>query len=245
MAGRKRANGEGTIYQRSDGRWEGAGYVLTTDGASKRVRVYGATRKEAADKLAEKLADSHRGIPATANPTTTLGEYLSRWLTTVVVHRVRPTTYATYDTYVRKFPHFRSGTPPTRRAVRRRGPRVPRQPTNDMPVLCPGLGRRPQPDAPAQGPASPLLRRRRVLPPHDQTGHRALHQGSAVLRARPRRPRGGTAPQRRLRDPTAHPTAQRLPTVHRRRSPQIPLRRRLPPPRPTVRTRATHRDAPR
>lgn len=103
MAGRKRANGEGTIYQRADGRWEGAGYVLTADGASKRLRVYGATRKEAADKLAKKLADSLHSRPVATDATITLGVYLSRWLTTVVVHRVRPTTFATYDIYVRKF----------------------------------------------------------------------------------------------------------------------------------------------
>jgi hypothetical protein len=36
MAGKKRANGEGTIYQRADGRWEGAGYVQAPDGASRR-----------------------------------------------------------------------------------------------------------------------------------------------------------------------------------------------------------------
>ncbi|MDM4721026.1 tyrosine-type recombinase/integrase [Micromonospora sp. WMMA1363] len=103
MAGRKRANGEGTVYQRADGRWEGAGYVQAADGSSRRVRVYGATRKEAADKLAVKLADSHRGLPATADPTLTVADYLTRWLTTVVVHQVRPTTYANYDTYVRQF----------------------------------------------------------------------------------------------------------------------------------------------
>ncbi|MBT8228239.1 MAG: site-specific integrase [Dactylosporangium sp.] len=99
MAGRKRANGEGTVYQRADGRWEGAGYVLAADGTSKRVRVYGATRKEAADKLAERLADSRHGRPVPADATITL----TRWLTTVVVHRLRPTTYATYDGYVRQF----------------------------------------------------------------------------------------------------------------------------------------------
>lgn len=103
MAGRKRANGEGTVYQRADGRWEGAGYVLTADGASKRVRVYGATRKQAADKLTEKLADSHHGRPAPVNPNTTVSEYLLSWLTTVAVHRVRPSTYTNYDAYVRGF----------------------------------------------------------------------------------------------------------------------------------------------
>src|SRR5436309_3516542 len=103
MAGRKRANGEGTIYQRADGRWEGAGYVLTADGASKRVRVYGGSRKEAADKLADKLADSHHGRPVPTNASTTVGEYLTWWLSTVAVHRIRPTTYATYAIYVRAF----------------------------------------------------------------------------------------------------------------------------------------------
>jgi integrase len=103
MAGKKRANGEGTIYQRGDGRWEGAGYVQAADGTSRRVRVYGATRKQAADKLTEKLADSHHGRPAPVDPSMTVGDYLTRWLTTVAVHRVRSTTYANYDTYIRTF----------------------------------------------------------------------------------------------------------------------------------------------
>lgn len=36
---RKRANGEGTIYQRKDGRYEGAAFVPTTAGTFKRVRL--------------------------------------------------------------------------------------------------------------------------------------------------------------------------------------------------------------
>ena len=43
---RRSSNGEGTIYRRKDGRWEGAVYVLTTSGIRKRLRVYGATRAE-------------------------------------------------------------------------------------------------------------------------------------------------------------------------------------------------------
>ena len=35
--GQKRANGEGTIYQRKDGRWEGAAFVLTTAGTYRRA----------------------------------------------------------------------------------------------------------------------------------------------------------------------------------------------------------------
>ncbi|MGC5033923.1 tyrosine-type recombinase/integrase [Micromonospora sp. DT229] len=102
MAGRK-ANGEGTIYQRADGRWCGAGYVLAADGTRKRIYVYGATRRQAADKLAEKLADSNRGLVVAADPNLTVGEYLTAWLTGVARHRLRATTYVTYDSLVRRF----------------------------------------------------------------------------------------------------------------------------------------------
>ncbi|MFC8949943.1 tyrosine-type recombinase/integrase [Streptomyces rochei] len=95
-----RANGEGTIYQRKDGRWEAAGYVLAADGARKRVRVYGTTRREAADKLAEKIADSNRGL-LVATADSTLGDYLTYWLGSVAVHRLRENTHTRYATCVR------------------------------------------------------------------------------------------------------------------------------------------------
>ena len=52
MSGR-RPNGEGTIYERRDGRWEGAAYVLLPSGGRARKRVYGKTRSEVFAKLAE------------------------------------------------------------------------------------------------------------------------------------------------------------------------------------------------
>ncbi|MGW4977671.1 hypothetical protein [Streptomyces mirabilis] len=36
--------------------------MLTTDGTRKRIRVYGATRREAADELTEKMANSTLNI---------------------------------------------------------------------------------------------------------------------------------------------------------------------------------------
>lgn len=101
--GGRRANGEGTVYQRKDGRWEAAGYVATADGGSKRVRVYGSTRKEAMDKLIAKIAASNAGLPVAADASTTVADYLNSWLTTVAVHKLRPTTYATYEHYVTAF----------------------------------------------------------------------------------------------------------------------------------------------
>jgi hypothetical protein len=58
----KRVNGEGTIYQRKDGRWEGAAYVLTTGGTFKRVRVYGRTYDDARKSLTKIIEQSDRGI---------------------------------------------------------------------------------------------------------------------------------------------------------------------------------------
>ncbi|MEU4116519.1 tyrosine-type recombinase/integrase [Kitasatospora sp. NPDC028055] len=99
---KSRANGEGTIYQRKDGRWEAAGYVLATDGSRKRVRVYGTTRKEAADKLAERIAASNQGRPVAAADST-VAAYLTYWLDSVAVHRLRENTHTRYRTCVRLY----------------------------------------------------------------------------------------------------------------------------------------------
>ncbi|MFF7182182.1 tyrosine-type recombinase/integrase [Streptomyces sp. NPDC008121] len=88
------------MYQRKDGRWEVAGYVLAADSTSKRVRVYGSTRREAADKLAEKIADSNRGLPV-ATSDSTVGDYLTYWLGSVAVHRLRENTHTRYAACVR------------------------------------------------------------------------------------------------------------------------------------------------
>lgn len=98
--GRKRANGEGTIYQRKDGRWEGAAFVLTTAGTHRRVRIYAATREAARRKLTRLIEQSDQGIPV-ASAAWTVQEYLGYWLRTVVLQERRPKTYQGYEGVVR------------------------------------------------------------------------------------------------------------------------------------------------
>ena len=97
---RVRANGDGTVYQRKDGRWEAAGYVLAPGGTRKRIRVYGTTRREALAKLTEAVAVSNRGLPARISDTT-VAQYLTYWLDTVAIHRLRATTHARYTAVAR------------------------------------------------------------------------------------------------------------------------------------------------
>ncbi|MBE3010871.1 site-specific integrase [Microbispora sp. NEAU-D428] len=97
---RKRSNGEGTIYQRKDGRYEGAVFVLTTAGTYKRVRAYGRTHEEARKKLTALISQADQGIPV-ASENWTMAEYLAYWLKHIVMEERRPKTYQGYESVVR------------------------------------------------------------------------------------------------------------------------------------------------
>ncbi|WP_405883456.1 site-specific integrase [Streptomyces sp. NBC_01384] len=99
---RTRANGDGTVYQRKDSRWEAAGYVLAPGNTRKRVHVYGSTRKEALAKLTEKIAASNRGLPTVSNQGS-LAAYLTYWLENVAVHHLRETTHTRYTAVVEQY----------------------------------------------------------------------------------------------------------------------------------------------
>lgn len=99
---RVRANGDGTIYQRKDHRWEAAGYVLAPGNTRRRVRVYGTTRKDALAKLTEKIAASNRGVPA-PSAQGSLAAYLTYWLDNVAVHQLRENTHTRYTAVTRLY----------------------------------------------------------------------------------------------------------------------------------------------
>jgi integrase len=91
----RRANGEGSVYRRSDGRWTAAHYVLQPNGGRVRRAVYGKTRKEAADKLADLVAKTSAGIPLAVR-SWTVAAYAAHWLDDVVRPRLKPATFTSY-----------------------------------------------------------------------------------------------------------------------------------------------------
>src|SRR5215475_9752242 len=99
---KRRSNHEGSIWQRQDGRWTGAAYVLTTAGTFKRTYVYGRTREDVHARLVQLQDRSGRGIPR-PSAAWKVGEYLDYWLTQVAKPMVRPTTYAKYEVMVRLY----------------------------------------------------------------------------------------------------------------------------------------------
>ncbi len=99
---RIRANGDGTVYQRKDSRWEAAGYVLAPSNTRRRVRVYGTSRKEALAKLTEKIANSNRGLPI-PSAQGSLAAYLTYWLENVAVHHLRENTHTRYAACVNNY----------------------------------------------------------------------------------------------------------------------------------------------
>lgn len=92
---RKRANGEGSIYKRTDGRW--AASVSLEHG--KRKAFYGKTRQEVSRKLAAALKARQDGLPLVAERQT-VGKYLEHWLESARPS-LRPRTWLRYEQLLR------------------------------------------------------------------------------------------------------------------------------------------------
>jgi hypothetical protein len=85
----RRSNGEGSIAKRKDGRWSAA-YTMS----GKRKCVYGKTRKEAATKLRDAIAEQDNG---NYYPDIRLEDYMGRWLGDSVRGSVRERIYERYE----------------------------------------------------------------------------------------------------------------------------------------------------
>ncbi|MCX7784494.1 MAG: site-specific integrase [Meiothermus sp.] len=98
----RRGKGEGSIFQRKDGRW--AAFITVgygPDGKQRKKWVYGQTRREVAEKLARLLPKAgYNLLPAT--PRLTLGQWLTRWAEERTRNRnLRPATVSNYQQYLR------------------------------------------------------------------------------------------------------------------------------------------------
>jgi integrase len=97
---RERINGEGSVYQRKDGRWVGQFTDHNTIPGGKVRYVYGKTQQEALKKLREEMTRAESGLMPEAG-STTLGNYLDWWLENIVRNKVAHRTYHNYRSQVR------------------------------------------------------------------------------------------------------------------------------------------------
>src|SRR4051794_15465540 len=99
MAGKKtkRANGEGSITERKDGRY----MAPLTLANGRRQTFYGKTREAVHQDLTTALGRQHRGLPIVDNRQT-VAVYLEHWLDATARHTLRPRTFVRYQQLVRK-----------------------------------------------------------------------------------------------------------------------------------------------
>lgn len=106
----RRAKNEGSIRQRSDGRWEAraTGGIDYRTGKSKRISVYGKTKTEVINKLRELEYDihNHRAIDPTS---TKFVDWLTYWLETYKKNNIKQSTYVSYRGYIER--HVAVGFP--------------------------------------------------------------------------------------------------------------------------------------
>jgi integrase len=96
-----RARGEGSIYQRRDGRYAGYVWITTLSGERRRKYVYGATRAEIHARWIDLHHTAARHCLATRSPR--LADYLTQWLREVIAPFTKPKTTETYTATVARY----------------------------------------------------------------------------------------------------------------------------------------------
>jgi len=100
---KRRANGEGNLRKRSDGRWEGrytAGYDPHT---GKRIikNVLGKTQAEVREKLKLAVEDSQK-VDASKDRNLTVGQWAALWFENYAKPSIRESTAEYYRNYIEK-----------------------------------------------------------------------------------------------------------------------------------------------
>ena len=105
---KRRGRGEGSVYERSDGRWAGSlTFGYNEQGRRRRRVVYGATKQVVLDQLARLRGEALAGT-LTDSQRLTVGTFLQRWLEDAAKPSVRRSTYHRYSDIVRRriVPHI-------------------------------------------------------------------------------------------------------------------------------------------
>ena len=98
---KKRANGEGSIRKRKDGRWEGrytAGHNLETGKPIYR-NVLGKTQAEVKEKLKTAIQET-QSLDFSKTGQYTLGQWMDVWYENYAKVKVRPSSHQTYKGYI-------------------------------------------------------------------------------------------------------------------------------------------------
>lgn len=97
LAKKKRGSGEGTVFQRNDGRWVRK-ISLGFDQGGKRTQktVYGLTQKEVNEKLDNLKQQRKHGTKSIVAKDTVTG-YLARWLDDNIAINRAAKTFSTYE----------------------------------------------------------------------------------------------------------------------------------------------------
>lgn len=95
--GARRASGEGTVFQRPDGKW--VARLPPDPRTGRRREFWGATQAEACDRRAAHIKRAHvHGDVVDEDPT--LASYLAEWLDHTATPRIRPSTVQCYRTCI-------------------------------------------------------------------------------------------------------------------------------------------------
>ena len=99
---KKRANGEGNIRKRKDGRWEGR-YTVGYDEKGKPIskNVLARTQKACKEKLKQALAEAEK-VDYTKKRDYTVGQWATLWFENYAQPSIRETTAAYYKNYIDK-----------------------------------------------------------------------------------------------------------------------------------------------
>lgn len=95
MTKRRRSQGEGSAFKRSDGRWQGAIDLGWLNGKRNRKTVYGKTEREVLDKLAALKEAQRKGQNLAARPRS-FAEWLDEWIEMKTRQGTRPLTLRGY-----------------------------------------------------------------------------------------------------------------------------------------------------